>query len=259
MGIIETSNLTKKFGDITAVDDVNWSVPEGEITALVGDNGAGKSTLIKMFSGILQPSSGSIRVKGEKVNISDYNEAQEQGIETVYQDLALVPHQSILANVFLGREKYREDFLGRYFRFLDTEYMAEKATDALSRVDIHADPYSRVNDLSGGQRQGVAIARALQSDPDILILDEPTSALSVQGMEHVHDLIRSLNEQGITIIIISHNIDEILKVADRVSVLANGKLMGSRTTEKLEREEVISMMMGSMNLTEGTTGQEQPA
>lgn len=242
--IIRTDGLSKRFGNVQAVTDVNVAVREGEVMAIVGDNGAGKSTLIKMLCGVLQPSDGQIYVRGESVTFGGYNDARANGIETVYQDLALANKQTVAANVFLGNEPLRDDFLGQTLRLVDKEYMNEQSAVALDRVKIPVDPQARVENLSGGQQQAVAIARALQSSPDILIMDEPTSALSIEGVRNVLAVIENLQEQGLTIVLISHNIQQVLAIADRISVLAQGRLMGVRDAAETDREEIVSMMMG---------------
>lgn len=242
--IVSTESLTKHFDRIVAVTDVDLDVRAGEVMAIVGDNGAGKSTLIKMLCGVLEPTSGRIFVDGQEVAFDSYNDAREAGIETVYQDLALAEDQSVAANVFLGHEPVREDLIGRLFGVVDDDRMVAESRGALDRVQIPVDPRATVRNLSGGQQQAVAIARALQSDPDILIMDEPTSALSIEGARNVLRVIDDLRAQGLTIILISHNIRQVLAVADRLSVLAQGRLVGVRDTDSVEREDVVSMMMG---------------
>jgi len=244
MAIITTSNIRKTYGNIVAINDVSISVEEGEILALVGDNGAGKSTFIKMLSGIESPTSGTIYFGGEEFDISTYDEAREAGIETVYQDLGLVTKQSVAANVFLGKELVGDGYLSKTVGLVDESRMKAEANRLLDRIGFSVDVTERVDNLSGGQQQAIAIARALQSDPEILILDEPTSALSIEGVRRVHDVIRELNEQGLTILIISHNIDEILSLADRIAVLAQGEHMGTVAAGGISRDEIVSMMLG---------------
>ncbi|WP_225336145.1 ATP-binding cassette domain-containing protein [Halomicrobium urmianum] len=243
--MLQTEALSKQFGNIHAVEDVDFSVRKGEIMALVGDNGAGKSTLIKALCGIHKPTSGTIYIRGEPVEFDDYNDARERGIETVYQDLALAENQTVAANVFLGHEPVKGGRLGRWLGLVDEEQMIKEARGSLDKVQIPVDPRAKVKNLSGGQQQAVAIARALQSDPDILILDEPTSALSIEGARNVLRVIDGLRDQGLTIILISHNIRHVLGLADRLSVLAQGRLMGVRDTDEVSRNEVIALMMGA--------------
>ncbi|WP_136689524.1 ATP-binding cassette domain-containing protein [Halorhabdus amylolytica] len=243
--ILRTVGLTKHFGNIVAVEDVDFSLREGEVMAVVGDNGAGKSTLIKTLCGVHEPTSGEIYVRDEAVEFEDYSDAREKGIETVYQDLALAEQQTVAANVFLGHEPVRPDFLGRFLGIVDKAAMRDRARESLDRVQIPVDPDAKVRDLSGGQQQAVAVARALQSDPDILILDEPTSALSIEGARNVLRVIDDLREQGLSIILISHNIRQVLTIADRISVLAQGRLTGVRDADSATRDEIISLMMGA--------------
>ena len=243
--ILRTEQLSKQFGNIHAVEDVDFSVQEGEVMALVGDNGAGKSTLIKMLCGVHEPTSGRIFVRGESVSFENYNDARKHGIETVYQELALAEDQTVAANVFLGHEPTRDSFFGRWLNLVDEERMIEEAAANLDRVKIPVDPHAKVKNTSGGQQQAVAIARALQSDPDILILDEPTSALSIEGARNVLRVIDDLRKQGLTIILISHNIRHVLGIADRISVLAQGRLMGVREAADATRNEIIALMMGA--------------
>jgi len=245
--LLRTVGLTKHFGNVVAVENVDFALRDGEVMAIVGDNGAGKSTLIKMLCGVQKPTSGEIYVGGEVVEFEDYSDAREWGIETVYQDLALAEQQTVAANVFLGHEPLRSDFLGKYFGVVDRQEMHDRATESLDRVQIPVDPGAKVQDLSGGQQQAVAVARALQSDPDILILDEPASALSIEGARNVLRVIDELREQGLAIILISHNIRQVLTVADRISVLAQGRLMGVRGADSATRDEIIALMMGAEN------------
>nr|WP_226023679.1 ATP-binding cassette domain-containing protein [Halomicrobium salinisoli] len=257
--ILQTEALSKQFGNIHAVENVDFSVRDGEIMALVGDNGAGKSTLIKTLCGVHRPTSGRIYVRGESVEFDDYNDARELGIETVYQDLALAEDQTVAANVFLGHEPVRGGRLGRWLGLVDEEQMFREARENLEKVQIPVDPKAKVKNLSGGQQQAVAIARALQSDPDILIMDEPTSALSIEGARNVLRVIDGLRDQGLTIILISHNIRHVLRLADRVSVLAQGRLMGVRDTDEVSRNEIIALMMGAEDEEEFTDFELSPS
>ncbi|NGM70487.1 sugar ABC transporter ATP-binding protein [Natronolimnobius sp. AArcel1] len=241
--VIQTQGLTKEFGTIKAVNNVDFSAEEGEIMAIVGDNGAGKSTLIKMLCGVLEPTEGEIFVRGESVSFDDYNDARQMGIGTVYQDLALTHSQTVASNVFLGNEPVREGIAGR-LGLVDKERMNREATEALEKVKIPVDPNSQVRNLSGGQQQAVAIARALQFNPDILIMDEPTSALSIEGVRNVLNVVNTLRKEGISIILISHNIEEVLGIADRISVLHQGELMGVLDAKTSDREDIVLKMMG---------------
>lgn len=242
--VVRTAGLTKYYGQVQAVRDVDFEVREGEIMALVGDNGAGKSTLIQLLSGVIQPTDGDISLFGENVELNSYRDAQTRGIETVYQDLALAQKQSVAQNIFLGDEPTVDNPVLGPLGIVDRSAMREQSRAVLERINIPIDPKAQVTNLSGGQRQAVAIGRALKSDPEILILDEPTSALSVDGAENVSNLIRELNEKGQTIVIISHDLREIFSLSDRITVLSNGVIAGVEETEGITREEIIALMMG---------------
>lgn len=250
--VIQTRNLSKHFGNIRAVHDVSLDIPENEIMAIVGDNGAGKSTFIKMLCGVLQPTAGQILVRGDQISFDDYTDARKHGIETVYQDLGLVEKQPVYENVFLGSEPVKTGPISSRLGIVDRQYMIDNSRETLERLEIPADPRARVRDLSGGQQQAVAIARSLQFDPDIFIMDEPTSALSIEGARNVISIIRRLRSEGHTIILISHNIDEVIEVADKISVLTNGELMGVLDADNVSREEIISLMMGAVDVTSKT-------
>jgi ABC-type sugar transport system ATPase subunit len=241
--VIRTEGLTKEFDTIKAIQNVDFSANKGEIMAIVGDNGAGKSTLIKMLCGVLEPTDGEIFVRGDRVSFEDYNKARQMGIGTVYQDLALAKSQTVSSNVFLGNEPTKEGIFGR-LGLVDKERMTREAAEALEKVQIPVDPNSQVENLSGGQQQAVAIARALQFEPDILIMDEPTSALSIEGVRNVLNVVNSLRQEGISIILISHNIEEVLGIADRISVLHQGELMGVLDAKEADREDIVLKMMG---------------
>jgi ABC-type sugar transport system ATPase subunit len=176
--------------------------------------------------------------------LENYNDARTHGIETVYQDLSLSKKQSVGANIYLGHEPVRDGPLGRLLGAVDRSQIRAGSQEALDRVKMDIDPDESVTALSGGQQQAVAIARALSTDPDILILDEPTSALSIEGTRDILEVIEGLNEEGITIIFISHSLDVVFEIADRMSVLAHGEMMGVRDPSTTEREELVQLMMG---------------
>lgn len=243
--ILWTEQLTKRFGELTAVDDVDLEIYENAVNAIVGDNGAGKSTLIHMLCGVHTPTSGSMYLEGSEIRFDSYSDAVDAGIETVYQDLALADKQSVAANVFLGDEPIRRSEPWRRLGVVDKEQMRERATDLLERLNMDIDPDKPVRSLSGGQRQAVAIARGLKSNPDVLILDEPTSALSIEATTDVLELIDVLIDEGVTIVLISHNIKEILSASDVVHVLHQGKLMGSKLVDGTTEDELVAMMMGA--------------
>ena len=242
--VVQFENISKSFGSVQALENVSFSVKENEVLAVMGDNGAGKSTLIKILSGVLNATSGEIYLNGERVDFNSYQDAQRAGIETVYQDLAVAPHRSVQDNIFLGKEPLRNNMLGKWFRFVDEKKMHKRAIEVVKRLDMDLRPEMEVGSLSGGQQQAVAIARALESDPEIVIMDEPTSALSVEASQQVLGLIQQLKEQGITIILVDHNIDEVFQVADRAVVLASGQFIGAEDLESLTEDRLIQMMMG---------------
>ncbi len=242
--VIEFNNISKSFGSIQALESISFSVRENEVLALMGDNGAGKSTLIKILSGVLQPTTGHIKIEGEKVDFDSYIQARDAGIETVYQDLAVAPNRTVWENIFLGKEVTKRSIPGRIFGVVDEAKMREESNETLDELGMDLNPNSKLKNLSGGQQQAVAIARAVQSDPSIIIMDEPTSALSVEAAQRIIDLIKRLRESGITIVLVNHNIDEVYQVADRMAVLATGNLAGVRSAGELSEDQLIQMMMG---------------
>ena len=242
--VIEFNNISKSFGSIQALESISFSVRENEILALMWDNGAGKSTLIKILSGVLQPTTGYIKIEGEKVDFDSYIQARDAGIETVYQDLAVAPNRTVWENIFLGKEVTKRSIPGRIFGVVDEAKMREESNETLDELGMDLNPNSKLKNLSGGQQQAVAIARAVQSDPSIIIMDEPTSALSVEAAQRIIDLIKRLRESGITIVLVNHNIDEVYQVADRMAVLATGNLAGVRSAGELSEDQLIQMMMG---------------
>ncbi|GGN88592.1 ATP-binding cassette domain-containing protein [Haloarcula pellucida] len=237
---LRVENITKQFGRIVALDDVTLDIQEAEIFALVGDNGAGKSTLMNVLSGVHSATKGTIYKDGREVHFSNPSDARDNGIETVYQDLALMDDLDIATNIFMGQFPKRG--LGP-FSFIDWETTYEQSRaimmDQLGRdVDIKTE----VEFLSGGQRQLVAVGRALAFDPDVIILDEPTSALSVDATRLVQDTLDRLAEEGITIVIVSHNIESVLAHADRIGVLYQGRLVDIKQPEETDLEELNELM-----------------
>lgn len=242
---VRFEGISKKFGSIVALDDVSFSVDRSEVLALMGDNGAGKSTLIKILSGVLQPTDGQIYINGDEVSFSSHRDAQGAGIETVYQELAIAPNRSIVDNIFLGKERLQSGAVGRLFQFVDDESMTDRAVEIMDRLNLeHVDPEKQAGDLSGGQQQAVAIGRALESDPEILIMDEPTSALSVEASDQILELIKTLSDEDLTILLIDHNIKEVFEVADRAAVLASGEHMGTYDIDDLDKQLLTQLMMG---------------
>jgi len=242
--LLETRNITKRFGGLTAVDKVSVGVGAGEALALLGDNGAGKSTLIKLVSGVHQPDEGEIWMSGERVRIESPMDALAAGIETIYQDLALAENLDVGANIFLGRERMRRR-LG-VLKVLDDQGMRDEAQKVLDRLDIHIPSLKKtIRTLSGGQRQAVAISRSIYWDAKVLIMDEPTAALGVAEQKKVLNLVRTLKDQGIGIILISHQMYDVFEVADRLAVMRRGVLVGERVVKDTDPDEVVGLIVGS--------------
>jgi ABC-type sugar transport system ATPase subunit len=237
--IIEAKGITKRYGAVTALDNVDFTLCEGEVVGLVGDNGAGKSTLIKILSGAVQPDAGEIRVNGERVDLHNPKVAQGLGIETVYQDLALFEDLSIAANIFLGREKKGWGGL------LDHAGMLAFSQEVIRRFKVDVpEPRINVRSLSGGQRQAVAVARAVAFGTRVVILDEPTSALSKSASDQVLDIVRDLKSHGLSVIVISHNLEHVMGVADRIVVLRRGQLAGELPRGEATLQRVVELMVG---------------
>ncbi|QIO22833.1 ATP-binding cassette domain-containing protein [Haloarcula sp. JP-L23] len=239
--LIEMRGIEKHFGRVVALNGVDLEVREGEIMGLLGDNGSGKSTLIKTLVGVHQPDAGEVFIRGEQVHISNPKEARKYGISTVYQDLALVDTLSVSANMFLARNPMKR-YAG--ISVVDWETMNEQAEEIIrSRLNLEIDPTARVEFLSGGERQAVAIARSLVTEPDLVIMDEPTSALSADSARRVRDLIQTLNDEGITVLLITHNMDEVFALTDRVTILDSGDLVGTVDTDRVTKEDIVQMMV----------------
>jgi ABC-type sugar transport system ATPase subunit len=240
--IVDMRNITKRFGRVVALDGVDLELREGEIHALTGDNGSGKSTLIKTLVGLHEPDEGEIYIRGEKTDVDNPQHARSLGIATVYQDLALVDTMSVAANMFLGRAPVKKRF--GLFSKVDWKQMNERSQEILrTRLNLEMDPTSDVEFLSGGERQAIAVARALVTDPDVVIMDEPTAALSADSAQRVRDLIQTLNDEGITILVISHSIDEIFELTDRVTVLETGNLVGTVSTDEVTEDDIVEMII----------------
>lgn len=244
---IEIENVQKRFGTVEALSEVTLDLGENEILGLVGDNGAGKSTLVKTLVGIHQPDDGEIRFDGEPVTIDGPKHARKLGIGTVYQDLALVDELTVAENLFLGRTPVKK--LGGVWPVVDTERMNEQAQRILGdRLNIHVDPETPVEYLSGGERQAIAIARALVTDPEIVILDEPTSALSKAAVEHVERLVQQLKDNGHSVILVDHNLEEVQSMTDRIAVLFQGEVVDVVDTDSVSRDGLVSMMVSGQSL-----------
>ncbi|HEY0401703.1 MAG TPA: ATP-binding cassette domain-containing protein [Blastococcus sp.] len=237
---LRLKGIQKHFGGVVAVEQFDLEVAAGEIVALVGDNGAGKSTLVKIISGLYQPSEGEIWLNDEQVNFRDASDARRKGVEVVYQDLALVDEQPVYMNMFLGRELVRGPF-----RMLDRRRMARETQELVDGLDVRI-PSARatLRDLSGGQRQGIAICRATHWASGLVLMDEPTAALGVAETAKVEELIARLRERGAAVLLVSHNLDQVFRLADRVAVLRRGKQVGVRSVQETSRNEIVSMITG---------------
>ncbi len=236
--VLELSNIHKAFGGVVAIEDFSLDLRAGEIVALVGDNGAGKSTLIKIVSGVHAPTSGQIRLDGEQVAFSDASVAR--GIEVVYQDLALADQQPVYMNMFLGREMLR-----RPFGLLDRPGMIAETERLVRELDVRIpSAHATIRDLSGGQRQGVAIARATRWAKKLILLDEPTAALGVAETAKVEKIVQALKERDLAILIISHSLDQVFRLSDRICVLRRGVQIGVRETANTHKNEIVSMITG---------------
>lgn len=240
--LLSMHNITKRFGGITALRDVSFHVEPGEVVALVGDNGAGKSTVVKTISGIHQHDHGQIAFGGNEVTLNKPQEASDLGIQTVYQDLALCDNLDTVQNLFLGRELYAPLLLGRRLRRAEMEY---RTRTVLQDLNVKIRDYTApVLSLSGGQRQSVAVARAVLSEPEVVLLDEPTAALGVPQRAEVLQLITRLREQGRGVILVSHDLGDVLKVSDRVVVLRLGEKVAEFTRATVSRDGLIAAITG---------------
>jgi len=236
--LVEMKDICISFGGIRAVDNVSIDLQPGEVVALLGHNGAGKSTLIKVLSGAYRPDAGEIRINGSKVDIANPRDAKRLGIETIYQTLALADNVDAAANLFLGRE------LLTAWGTLDDVAMEAATREVMGRLNPNFRKFKEpVRGLSGGQRQSVAIARAIHFNAKILIMDEPTAALGPQETKQVAELIKQLKNEGIGIFLISHDIHDVFDLADRVSVMKNGKLVGTARTTDVTADEVLGMII----------------
>jgi D-xylose transport system ATP-binding protein len=239
MPVIELIGVEKRFGPVEVLKGVNLTAFAGKVTALVGDNGAGKSTLVKGLAGVQPYDAGEVRFNGNVVGLHTPREASALGIEVVYQDLALAENLDIVQNMFLGRE---ETWLGT----MEEGRMERQASDTLQSLSVRTvkSVRQKVSSLSGGQRQTVAIARSVLKDAQLVILDEPTAALGVAQTEQVLNLVRRLADNGVAVIMISHNLVDVFKVADYISVLYLGKMVAQLETSKTNNEDVIGYITG---------------
>ena len=241
--ILRCEAVTKHFGGIVAVNQVNLDIYNGEVIGLVGDNGAGKSTLVHMISGLFHPDEGQIFMNGNPALFSSPEDARDVGIETIYQDLALCNNLNAADNIFLGREKLKRKF--GLFNVLDRETMQTEAKKILKELEIALPEIKRpIKELSGGQRQAVAISRSVYWNAKLMIMDEPTAALGVPEQRKVYELVQTLKERNVPVLVISHNMKDVFAVADRIIVMRRGCKVGDLLAKETNEEEVVSLMVG---------------
>lgn len=245
MAILEARGLRKQFGSVTALSDGTFELRKGEVHAVVGDNGAGKSTLLKIVTGVLRPDGGTLLIDGKPVEMQNPNSARALGIMTVFQNLALVDHLDVTANLFLGRELYKRPPLA-WLGVLNKRAMRREALERLRdlRIGIHSIDHVVMN-MSGGQRQAVAVARAMSFGARIVIMDEPTASLGVRESGAVMDLIRAVREDGTSVLLVSHDLPNVFKVADRITVLRLGRRVTTIATESSSLKDVVSLITGA--------------
>ncbi|MDE2791969.1 MAG: ATP-binding cassette domain-containing protein [Paracoccaceae bacterium] len=244
--LLSLRDIRKSFGGVQALRGACIDVVRGKVTALVGDNGAGKSTLIKIVMGVHAPTSGKIVLEGQEINVANPESARSLGIEAIYQDLALVGTFDLVQNFFLGRERTRS-YLGGLIKVLDKAAMREEALEVLTgRVGISiGNPYANAFVMSGGQRQAVAIGRALHSDARLIIMDEPTAALGVEETDRVLAIIERLRDQGLTVLMVSHNLEHVFRCADSIAVMHRGEVNAQVPTSEVSRQDIVTHIMGS--------------
>jgi ABC-type sugar transport system ATPase subunit len=246
--VLRITDAVKRFGSVTALDDASLSVGRGEVLALLGDNGAGKSTLVKCVTGVHTFDHGVVELNGEPVRIKSPQDARNVGIETVYQDLALFDNLPAVANFYAGRELARPRWLG-HLGWLSERAMKQHTAELVNRLKVNLpDPGAAVGLMSGGQRQAVACARAVAFASELVILDEPTAALGLRESQNVLDLIRRLADQGIGVLLVSHNLEQVGRVADRAIVLRRGHVVGEAVPTPDNHELLVSLIVGTKAL-----------
>jgi len=244
--VIEAIDIVKRFGHVQALSGASLQVRPGEILALVGDNGAGKSTLTKIICGALTPDSGRLAFWGETTSVTSIRHAQELGVETVYQDLALAPDLSVAENMFLGREPLTRGLIAGWPQSLDRRKMRQAAEAAIAAAGISTlSSVDRVvRDLSGGQRQAIAVARAVMWATTAILMDEPTAALGTKQTDIVYESIRSAASRGLAVVVISHDIPKMLSLADRIAVMRQGRTVSNLPARDLTLTDVVTLMLG---------------
>jgi simple sugar transport system ATP-binding protein len=243
VALLEVRNVSKSFGAIHAVNDISWSVEPGEVVGLMGDNGAGKSTLVKLIAGNFPPSEGEVLVDGEVCHFHKPIQARAKGIEVVYQDLALADNLTAAQNVFLGRELNKGFWP---FRVLDKQAMIDRSAKLFDELKSETRPRDLVKKMSGGQRQAVAIARTRLSNAKLVLMDEPTAAISVRQVAEVLELIRRLKHQGVAVILISHRMPDVFAVSDRIIVMRRGTKVADKATMSTSPEEITGLITGAI-------------
>ena len=239
--------IVKRFGGLTAVDHVDMDVYPGDVVGLVGDNGAGKSTLIKCVSGVYQADEGEVAFEGQTVRFSRPIDARNAGIETIYQDLALAGNLDVSANIFLGREIIKR-YLGGAITTLDEKQMLNESRQVIDSLDIRLPNFGeQIDRLSGGQRQAVAIARAVYWDARLMIMDEPTNNLGVPEQRKVLDLIHTLRDQNVPVILISHTLPDVFAVTNRIVIMHRGRKVAEKKTDETDSQEVVQYMVGALD------------
>lgn len=245
--VLEARGIDKSYGHIRVLEDVDFELREGEVLAVVGDNGAGKSTMIKVLCGAVQPDAGEILLDGAPVSFASPLDARLKGIEAVYQDLAVAPALDIATNLFLGRELRRPGVLGSVFRMLDKPRMRAQSQSRMDELQFRLPSiHNAVENLSGGQRQGVAVARAATFAKRLVIMDEPTAALGVRETGQVLDLIRRVRDRGLAVVLISHNMPNVFDVADRIHIMRLGRRVALTSPKDHTMSEVVGIMTGAL-------------
>nr|WP_235984237.1 ATP-binding cassette domain-containing protein [Mesorhizobium neociceri] len=243
VSLLEVQGVGKSFGAIRALSDVSFSIEPGEVAGLMGDNGAGKSTMVKLISGNFPPSEGEIRVDGKACHFHKPLDARDEGIEVVYQDLALADNLTAAQNVFLGRELKKGIWP---FRILDKQAMIDRSAELFGELKSETRPRDLVKKMSGGQRQAVAIARTRLSNAKLVLMDEPTAAISVRQVAEVLDLIRRMKARGVAVILISHRMPDVFAVCDRIVVLRRGTKVADKPTDQTSPEEITGLITGAI-------------
>ena len=243
MALLEVRNVSKSFGAIHAVNDISWTIEPGEVVGLMGDNGAGKSTLVKLIAGNFPPTEGEVLVDGEVCHFHKPIQARAKGIEVVYQDLALADNLTAAQNVFLGRELNKGFWP---FRVLDKQAMIDRSARLFDELKSETRPRDLVKKMSGGQRQAVAIARTRLSNAKLVLMDEPTAAISVRQVAQVLELIRRLKHQDVAVILISHRMPDVFAVSDRIIVMRRGAKVADKATASTSPEEITGLITGAI-------------